>query len=252
LISNKETISMRNSSKFALLILAALALTVPVHAQVATTLSGAIDSQTRTFSVASTSGIPAGYGLVLDNEVLIVASVPSSKQLAVAPRGSYGTIAVPHKTGTMVLAAPANAFIKYVPAGTCSAGSGLFYNTTILITTDSGNAGAQWVCSSVTGKIVPGFGNGTVPSAPTAAVASAAGAITPSGLIFHVTGTAAITGFSIPVGFDPTEGATVCAIPDGLWTTTAVGNIAVASTAVVSKVLCWAYDPGTGKFYPFY
>jgi hypothetical protein len=251
LISNKETIQMRNFSK-SVLILAALALTLPVHAQVATTLSAAVDSQARSFPVASTSGILAGYGLVLDNEVLIVASVPSSTQLVVAPRGAYGTVSVPHKTGTMALAAPASAFIKYVPAGTCSAGTGLFYNTTILITTDSGNAGAQWQCSSVTGKIVPGFGNGSVPAAPVAAVASAAGKITPSGLLFHVTGTAAITGFNIPVGFDPTEGATICAIPDGLWTTTTANNIAVATTAVVGKTVCWAYDPGTAKFYPYY
>jgi hypothetical protein len=244
---------MRNFSKIALLILACVCLcAVPAHAQVATTLSAAIDSQTRTFPVASSTGIVAGNGLVLDNEILIVASVPSSTQLVVAPRGAYGTVSVPHKTGTMVLAAPASAFIKYVPAGTCSAGTGLFFNTTILVTTDSGNAGAQWVCSSITGKIVPGFGNGTVPSAPTAAVASAAAKITPSGLLFHITGTAAITGFNIPVGFDPTEGATVCAIPDGLWTTTTANNIAIATTAVVGKVVCWAYDPGTAKFYPYY
>jgi hypothetical protein len=243
---------MRNFSKIAVLILAALALALPIHAQVQTTLSAAIDSQTRTFPVASSAGIVAGNGLVLDNEVLIVASVPSSKLLVVAPRGAYGTTSVPHKTGTMVLAAPANAFIKYVPAGSCAASTGLFYNTTILVTTDSGNAGAQWVCSSVTGKIAPGFGNGTVPPTVTAAVASAAGAVTPSGSLFHITGTAAITGFTIPVGFDPTEGATVCAIPDGLFTTTAAGNIAVASTAVVSKVLCWAFDPNTAKFYPYY
>ena len=243
---------MRNFSKIAVLILAALALALPIHAQVQTTLSAAIDSQTRTFAVASTTNILPGYGVVLDNEVLIVASVPSSKLLSVVPRGAYGTVSVPHKSGTMVLAAPANAFIKYVPAGTCSAGTGLFYNTTILVTTDSGNAGAQWVCSSVTGKIVPGFGNGTVPSAPTAAVASAAGLITPSGLLFHITGALAITGFNIPVGFDPTEGATVCAVPDGAFTTTTANNIAVASTAVVGRVICWAYDPGTAKFYPYY
>src|SRR5262249_54391085 len=159
----RRQIQMRNFTKIALLILAALALTVPVHAQVQTTLSAAVDSQTRTFPVASTSGISAGYGVVIDNEVLIVASVPSSKQLVVVPRGAYGTIAVPHKTGTMVLAAPASAFIKYVPAGSCTPGQGLFNQSSILITTDSGNAGAQWVCSPVVGKIVPGFGNGAVP-----------------------------------------------------------------------------------------
>src|SRR5262249_44581593 len=154
---------------------------VPTHAQTATTLSAAIDAQTRTIPVASTSGITVGQFVLVDNEVFPVTGVNASlNQLTIAPRGAVGTLGVPHKSGTMVLAGPANAFIKYVPSGTCSAGSGLFYNTTILVTTDAGAIGSQWVCSSVVGKIVPGFGNGAVPPAPTAAVASAAGKVTPS------------------------------------------------------------------------
>jgi hypothetical protein len=221
--------------------------------QVQTTLTSAIDSQTRTLPLNTVTNILVGYGAAVDNEVLMVVGVnTSAKLVTVAPRGAYGTFAAPHKSGTMVLFAPASAFIKYVPAGTCTAGQGLFYQSSILVTTDSGNAGAQWVCSSVTGKIVPGWGNGTVPPAPTAAVASVAGQITPSGSLFHITGGLAITGFLIPTGFDPTEGSTVCVIPDGTFTTTTANNIAVASTAVVGKVLCWAFDPNTAKFYPYY
>ena len=222
-------------------------------AQVQTTLSAAIDSQTRTLPVASVSNILVGYGAAIDNEVVMVVGVNSTaKTITIAPRGAYGTFAAAHKSGTMVLTAPASAFIKFVPAGTCTAGQGLFYQSSILITTDSGNAGAQWVCSSVTGKIAPGFGNGTVPPMPTTAVASVAGQITPSGSLFHITGALGITGFLIPTGFDPTEGSTICVIPDGAFTTTTANNIAVASTAVVNKVLCWAFDPNTAKFYPYY
>ena len=34
--------------------------------------------------------------------------------------------------------------------------------------------------------------------------------------------------------------------------TTNAGNIALASTAVVGKQLCWTYDPTTVKWYPSY
>jgi hypothetical protein len=109
--------------------------------------------------------------------------------------------------------------------------------------------GSEWLCSTVTLSWVPGFGNDVGPAAVTAAVASAAGKITPSGPLFHITGTAAITGFNIPVGF---TGGNVCAIPDGIFTTTNANNIAIASTAVVSKTECWTYDTNAAKFYPAY
>jgi hypothetical protein len=80
-------------------------------------------------------------------------------------------------------------------------------------------------------------------------VASAAGLVTPSGPLFHITGTAAITGFNIPVGF---TGGSFTVIPDGAFTTTTANNIAIASTAVVSKPLTFTFDAGTAKFYPSY
>jgi hypothetical protein len=108
---------------------------------------------------------------------------------------------------------------------------------------------AQYLCSSVTGTWVAGWQNDLLSNAPTAAVASAAGFITPSGPLFHVTGTAAITGFNIPVGF---AYGSFTVIPDGAFTTTSANNIALGSTAVTSKALTFTYDPATGKFYPGY
>ena len=117
--------------------------------------------------------------------------------------------------------------------------------------------GNEYLCSSVTSTVVSGFQNSTfyAPVGPTTAVASAAGLITPSGPLFHVTGTAAITGFNIPVGFNVTAGANpaFCIIPDGAFTTTNANNIAIASTGVVSKTLCYSYDPNAAKpFFPSY
>lgn len=239
-----------NIRSLSVVLLASLAILMPAYAQTAltqTTLSAAIDSQTRTFPVASVTGILAGQVGIIDGETFVVTST-STGILQVAPRGYNGTVGMPHLTGSMVLVGPSQAFLSYDPSGSCTNGQGLFIYSPI-INTRSAN---QWLCSTVTGKVVPGFGNTLAPPSVTTAVASAAGKITPSGPLFHVTGTAAVTGFNIPVGFDPTEGAQVCAIPDGLFTTTNANNFALASTAVVSKTLCWTYDAKLAKFYPSY
>lgn len=115
---------------------------------------------------------------------------------------------------------------------------------------------AQWLCSSITKTWVPGFYNPYTSGAEavTAAVASAAGLITPSGPLFHITGALAITGFNIPVGFNASAngGGQICVIPDGTFTTTTATNIALASTAVVNKILCWSWDATASKFVPTY
>jgi hypothetical protein len=109
--------------------------------------------------------------------------------------------------------------------------------------------GEQWLYSSVTGLWVPGWNNPSTQKGLTAAVASAAGTITPSGPLFHVTGTAAITGFTLPIGF---AGGSFTIIPDGVFTWTSAGNIALAGTAVVSKALTFQWDSNVGKWYPSY
>lgn len=78
------------------------------------------------------------------------------------------------------------------------------------------------------------------------AVASAA-TITPTGPVFHVTGTAAISTINLPYA---TFTGSITLIPDGLWTTGTGGNIALGSSAVVSRVMTMTYD-GT-KWYPSY
>jgi hypothetical protein len=49
-----------------------------------------------------------------------------------------------------------------------------------------------------------------------------------------------------------TAGAPFCIIPDGTFTTTATNNIALASTAVVNKLLCYTFDSTNKKYVPSY
>jgi len=85
-----------------------------------------------------------------------------------------------------------------------------------------------------------------------AAIASAT-TIAPLAKITHITGTTAIATITAPTGCT-TSGwsCQLTLIPDGLWTTTTAGNIAIASTAVVSKAEIMTYDPATAKWYPSY
>lgn len=69
--------------------------------------------------------------------------------------------------------------------------------------------------------------------------------INPFGGLFHISGTAAIDTMNPPF----TAGC-LQIIPDGAWTTTTAGNFALATTAVVGKLLTACYD-GT-KWYPSY
>lgn len=68
--------------------------------------------------------------------------------------------------------------------------------------------------------------------------------IAPIAAITHITGTTTIQTITVPAGF--TTGCIVL-IPDGLWSTNTSGNIALATTAVVSKALTECYD-GTSWF----
>ncbi len=82
---------------------------------------------------------------------------------------------------------------------------------------------------------------------------ASAGTIAPTKSITHVTGTTTISTITPPVGFTGTNrGGCLTLIPDGLWSTDTNGNIALATTAVVSKALTMCYDAGTSKWYPIY
>jgi hypothetical protein len=219
-----------------------------------TSLSAAALATDKVVYVTSATNInaPSLQNGTIATELYIVApgnqrgetmTVTAVNGTAVSVRRNNGGAAVAFPSGSMVLAGNPNWFYGYDPSGSCTA-SATFVTPWVNVKT-----GNQWICSTVTTSWVPGWGNSAALDAPTAAVASAAGLITPSGPLFHITGALAITGFNIPVGF---AFGSFCVIPDGTFTTTTANNVALASTAVVSKQICWTYDTNTAKFYPSY
>lgn len=85
------------------------------------------------------------------------------------------------------------------------------------------------------------------------AVASAS-TIAPGSRVFHVTGTTTINTITVPSACTQVSGSSceLKMIPDGAFATSTSGNIALASTAVVNKVLTMTYDANTAKWYPSY
>ena len=231
--------------------LVALALSAGAYGQIAltqTTLGAAINSTQTTFPVAATTGISVDSALfVVDpgrthGELMRVTAVNSTTLRVTVLRGGGNQVA--HVNGALVVIGPNNnAFQAYNPLGACAAANTRYtpwFNAT---------TGESWLCSTVTLSWVPGFSRLTDNAGPTAAVASAAGQITASGPLFHITGTAAITGFTTPIGG---FGREFCVIPDALFTTTTANNIGLATAAVVGKTLCFTNDPISGKLYPSY
>ena len=84
---------------------------------------------------------------------------------------------------------------------------------------------------------------------PAATIASA-NTIAPLYQISFISGTTAINTITPPPQF--VGGGQITLIPTGLWSTTTAGNIALATTAVVSKALILTYDATTAKWYPSY
>lgn len=226
----------------------------------ATKLSAAVTSTSQTvFSVTSATGITANNTvLYIDdgtggNDEAVFVNAVSGTQISVT-RGYNGTQANLHLSGSVVLAGAPAAFVYVDPSGSCVAANS--YTPTVNIMSSK-----QWICSSISASWVPGYFNGTTSAGVTTAVASAAGAVNPTGPLFHVTGALAITawGSSTSAGLgagggSATQpyGAPFCIIPDGAFTTTATNNIALISTAVVNKLLCYTFDGTNKKYVPSY
>lgn len=85
-------------------------------------------------------------------------------------------------------------------------------------------------------------------AAPTVASATTISILTP---VVFISGTTAIDTINTTSPVLQNGGLTIL-IPTGVFTTTTAGNIALASTAVVSKALYMIYDPTTAKWYPSY
>jgi hypothetical protein len=159
-----------------------------------------------------------------------------------------GTVA---SSGVHAIAQPTiaatNVTVTYTDAATLYIANSPANGTNVTVT----NPWSLWVdngASRFDGNITYGGLIATQASAPT--VASAA-TITPTTPILFVSGTTQINTITAPAPISA-NGGQITLIPTGLWTTGTTGNIAIASTAVVSRALIMTYDATTTKWYPSY
>jgi hypothetical protein len=238
--------------------LAALSLAPHAFAQTAqasltsTTLSAAITSSQNSFVVASATNITAQSAsspslqtaIYVDHELMYVVGVNGT---TVTVTRGYQTPAGPHLSGATVLAGRPQQFYNVDPPaqGSCTAA------TTQITPYVNVTTGAQWLCSTVTTNWVPGFNN-PLASVATAGVTTAvatATALTPSGPLFHATGTTGITSIVAPLGFTGYGSFTM--ICDGIctWTTgTTIGATGTVTTA--ASMVTFTFDRATSKWYP--
>jgi hypothetical protein len=92
--------------------------------------------------------------------------------------------------------------------------------------------------------------NLTATSAAAPTIASAT-TIAPTKAITFISGVTPIVTITAPSPIS-LGGGHITLIPIGIFTTTTAGNIALASTAIVSKALIMTYDATTLKWYPSY
>lgn len=205
-------------------------------------------------NLSITASQPAMTSIYVDRELMSVIAV-NGKVLTVA-RGQGGTVAVPHASGAMVLAGYPFWFSVNDPGGSGgfngTSGDACTGANTIVGPRVNVRTGSQWICSSVTGTWVPGWNNPLASNyvGLSAAVASVAGATLPSGPFFHVTGTNAITSWTIPVGCPATtvSSCSFITIPDAAFTWAGGGNIALTGTAVINLPIIWIWDSVNSKW----
>ena len=249
-------------------------LAAAITAGTASGASGITGSYQTQLSLTSATGIQVATNgqpitfVYIDQELFGVLSlVTGQTTIYNVLRGQLGTRVAPHSLGAMALIqvvspqfggySGSGGFQQTDPPGglgaSCTSTNTLAYPWVNVLT------GWQWLCSLQTGTWTPGFNNPLLLVAPApngATVASVAGATAVPSSFFSVSGTNAITSWTLPVGCGgqtPVATATVgtCVFgvyPTGAYTTTATNNIANASTAVAGKVQWWTYNPVTQKF----
>lgn len=272
--------TMKNTLKKFAFFLAFLLLPLLASAQqnslIQTTLSAAVPAPTQTsapsvaanVTLASVTSITAPtlnssgtinqqsqWVIFIDREAMLVTGV-NGTTLQVT-RGYNSTLAQAHSSGTMVLYGRAVWFYQNDPGAVTVADgsiSGVPCTPATVFVTPWLNVrnGAQWICSATTNTWIPGWNNNGVPIIA-GTQASVAGSTPVLGPFFQISGTNAITGFTIPLGFNGTAlgGGCFTAMPTGIWTWTAAGNISTAGTvtaATTPVTFCW--NAATQKWNP--
>jgi hypothetical protein len=187
-------------------------------------------STAQTVKLPDETTIPAGVAFVVDND--------SSQNLTL--QDSSGT--------TISTIPPGMAGYLYNEANTASTGNWSGY----MYVPGYGASGAiTWGTAGLTmgGSYITGISLlGTSVVAPTIASATT---IAPTKSISFVSGVTPIVTITPPAPIS-TTGGQITLIPTGIFTTTTAGNIALASTSIVSRALIMTYDATTTKWYPSY
>lgn len=215
------------------------------------TSASAAMTATQTFvTVASATGINAPTNTV-PGSMLFIQDIGQTMGEAVNVTSVSGTRigiartqsrAVAHASGAMVLVATSpNWFYTVDPTGSCVTAQTY---ATPYVNISNGN---QWKCSSKTLTWVPHWGTPTTSWQVTTATATAsvAGATAIVGPLVEISGTNAITSFTMSTGWN---GEGFCVQPTGAFTTVAGNNIAEASTADANQTLCYVWNAVNSNF----
>jgi hypothetical protein len=206
----------------------------------------AIGYNALSFSTGCTGAANAALG-----EGALQVNTSGSYNTAIGQRSSYGNttgnynVSIGCLAATSLTTGSSNVFIGHNTTAHAAAatnciviGQGqtsLANNTTVL-----GNS------STLATKIF-----GVQAAGQTAPTITGAATIAPTTSIVYVSAFTGIATITPPTGIASTGGQ-ITIIPTGAFTTVNTGNIAIASTAVVSRAMIMTYCAGTSKWYPSY
>lgn len=252
---------------------------IGVAANNATTiLSAPISSSTLTINVTNTTLFRTPAYITIEAEIIAICSkAAGSFTVCTGGRGFSNTVAAAHVSGKAVnaylvdytinqMAAEIKAIERaFITNGTFDvplqwawgSKSGASSNTIDFFSDGNGTANFRIQQTTGGGGAYKGqmylqggsvnfsalmnlYSQGPISSAPS---------INPTAQFFHITGTATISNITVPPLL---VNGCLHIIPDGAFSTNTAGNIALASTAVVNRLLIECYDISTNKWYPNY
>lgn len=251
---------MRTLLRFLIAWLLLIGGATPVLAQrvlTSTTLSSALsDSAATSMVVTSNSGFavgdaPVGPKLALIDREIVAVSAVNATIIRIA-RGQNGSRAATHLSGATVWVGPPAAFYSFVPSGQCQ--RTLTPSVPYIVGGVLGGgseAGTIWDCLGLTtaGQWVQTNGTSAQISLVIGSTVSSATSVTATAQYFKMSGTVnPVSTIALPAGAG--VGFQLYIEPTGAWVTDTAGNILIASTAVVGKLMTMTWN-GT-KWVPSY
>lgn len=230
-------------------------LQVPTSANLAAALTNETGTGVVVFSTSPTITTPTLASPTMTTPVLGAATATSINKVAITAPATSATLTIAdgktHTVNSSLTLAGVDAKTLTVNNSLTLAGTDA---TVMTFPTTSATIARTDAAQTFTGdqtysgsQIVAGL-RATSAAAPTIASATT---IAPTTQIVFISGTTAIDTITPPSPIS-LGGGQITLIPTGLFTTTVLGNIALASTAVVSKALIMTYDVTTAKWYPSY